>query len=78
MAKVEYRVREAKRFIVTRYEESDGGRTGSCVQKGTYDSAELAHEVAYALCRHEHQLSGEPVGSMAFIYPDPSRTAGTP
>jgi hypothetical protein len=66
--KVEYRVRPVTRFVVTRYHQSDDGSEVST--KGTYDNAHVAYEVAYALCKAEHDASGEPLGSMAFIYPD--------
>ena len=65
---VEFKVRKVTKYIVTRY-ESDG-RTGSSTQHGTHDSGETAYHVAYALCKAEHDRSGEPVGSMNFIYPD--------
>ncbi|MDX3926752.1 MAG: hypothetical protein QHC90_13235 [Shinella sp.] len=64
---VEYRVKETKRYIVTRYE--DNGTTGSCSQVGEYASGEVAYQFGYAMCRQEHIKSGEPVESMNYIYP---------
>ena len=72
--KVEYRVRSVTKYIVTRYEES-GNADGLAVcagstQHGTFENGETAYHVARALCRQEHVASGEPVGSMNFIYPN--------
>lgn len=68
---IEYRVREIKRYIVTRF---DGGSEDvpaqSCTQIGEYASGETAYQVGYAMCRQEHIKSGEPVGSINFIYPN--------
>jgi hypothetical protein len=64
---VEFRVKEIKRYIVTRHE--DNGTTGGTTQIGEYASGETAYQVGYAMCRHEHNASGEPVESMNFIYP---------
>ena len=67
--KVQYQVRTVSRFVVTRYEESDDARTGASETRGEYDNADVAFEVAYALCKSEHDASDEDVGSMNFIYP---------
>ena len=64
---VEYRVRPITRYIVTRYEATD--QSGSSTQHGTFEDGETAYHVAYALCRAEHDKSGEPVDSQKFIYP---------
>lgn len=64
---VEFKVRPAGRYIVTRYEDNANG-DGS-TQVGEYASAEVAYHVAYALCRTEHEKSGEPVDSKMFVYP---------
>jgi hypothetical protein len=73
---VEYRVREIKRFVVTRW-HSDGSAAG-VETKGEYSNYDTAYEVAYALCRSEHSASGEPPGSMNFIYPGAEPTSITP
>lgn len=65
---IEYRVRPVTRFVVTRYEGAENA--GSCVQVGEYPDKDVAFEVGYAMCRLEHDKSGEPVGSMNFIYPE--------
>lgn len=75
ITKVEYRIREVKRYVVTRYEwETDGASgtnpQGRSTQHGTFDNGEVAYQVAYALCRQEHHLSGEPIDSMNFKYPE--------
>lgn len=64
---IEYRVKRVERYIVTRSEQSEN--SGSVVQRGFYESPQIAYEVAYALCRAEHERSGEDPGSMNFIYP---------
>jgi hypothetical protein len=65
--KIEYRVREIKRYIVTRFE--DLGTTGGVTQHGEYLNEETAHEVAYALCRAEHERLGWPIGDARIQYP---------
>lgn len=69
---IEYRVKRVERFIVTRYEshETSGAlNTGGVSTLGEYPSGDTAYAVAYALCRQEHEKSGEPIGSMNFVYP---------
>lgn len=65
---VEYRVKRVERYIVTRFEGADH-RSGSVAQRGFYETPQVAYEVAYALCKAEHERSGEEPGSMNFIYP---------
>lgn len=64
---VEYRVLPVTRYIVTRSEQGDD--CGVVATQGQYENAETAHQVAYALCKAEHDRSGEPQDSMNFIYP---------
>ena len=61
---VEYRVRPVTRYIVTRFEDGAGS-----TQIGEYPSAETAHSVGYAMCDAERVRAGEPLDSMAFVYP---------
>lgn len=72
-SKVEYRVRPITRYVVTRFEESEpdseGRASASCSQKGIYENGEVAYQVAYALCKAEHDASGEPAESVNFSYP---------
>ena len=65
--KVEYRVKKTTRYIVTRFSETDNAR--GATQKGEYDNEEVAHEVAYALCRAEHEQLGWPIGDERIQYP---------
>lgn len=58
IAKTEFRVREIKRYVVTRYDEGDSGRNGTSIEKGTYDNYEIAFEVAYALAQAETEKLG--------------------
>jgi hypothetical protein len=68
--KVEYRVRPVTRYVVTRWHESDEGRTGGSESKGEYDSFEMAYEVAYALAKDEHDRLGYPPGDERVRYPN--------
>lgn len=69
MEKIEYRVRPVTRFIVTRFHETDGGRTGGTETKGEYENYDVAHEVAHALCKHEHAELGWPLDDDRIRYP---------
>lgn len=68
IGKIEYQVRQAPRFYVTRYHEGTDGSAG-CEAKGVYDNAEVAHEVAYALCKAEHDRLGFAPGDERVKYP---------
>ena len=67
--KLEYRVRPVTRYVVTRYEEDACHRSGTSSQCGEYDNADIAHEVAYALCKQEHDRLGYPPGDERIQYP---------
>ncbi len=67
--KIEYRVRPVTRYVVTRYHETDDGRTGGCETRGEFDSEAVAHDVAYALCKAEHDTLGYPPGDERVQYP---------
>lgn len=54
--KIEYRVRMVPRYFVTRYHETEN--CGGSETRGEYDNAAVAHEVAYALCKAEHDRLG--------------------
>lgn len=69
--KVEYRVREVTRYIVTRHYEDLSGTHGGTETKGEFDNSNVAFEVAYALCKDEHSRLGYPLDDMRIIYPDP-------
>lgn len=69
LGKIEYRVRTTTRYIITRYHENEGGNTGGVENKGEYDNGEVAYEVAYALCKAEHDRLGLPIGDDRIIYP---------
>lgn len=49
--KVEYRVREVTRYVVTRYYES--GKVRLSATRGEFENLDTAQRVAYALCRVE-------------------------
>lgn len=67
-AKLEYRVRSAPRYFVTRFHETVDGSAG-VETKGVYDSIEVACEVAYALCKAEHDKLGFAPGDDRIVYP---------
>lgn len=68
MDKIEYRVRMVPRYVVTRYGQSALCAGGS-ETRGEYDNAEVAFEVAYALCKAEHERLGWPPGDERIQYP---------
>lgn len=68
-AKLEYRVRSAPRYFVTRFHETVDGAAG-VETKGVYDSQEVACEVAYALCKAEHDKLGFAAGDERIVYPE--------
>lgn len=80
MKQVEYRVRPVTRYIVTRAEMvrfvgTDDtpvhtvGSSGSVAGRGEYPNADTAYEVAYALCKAEHDAAGTPLDDKGFVYP---------
>lgn len=70
IGKIEYRVKKTDRYIVTRYHEDAAGTFGGVETKGEYENGEVAFEVAYALCRAEHERFGFPPGDMRIQYPE--------
>jgi hypothetical protein len=69
VTKVQYRVTPITRYQITRYVED--GPTGGVEQRGEYNNSEVAYEVAYALCRAEHDRLGFPPGDERMVYPEP-------
>lgn len=67
--KVEYKVREVKRYVVTRYEEAQSGLTGGSSVHGNFDNYETAYHVAYALADSEQRRLGLPLDSLGVIFP---------
>lgn len=69
---IEYRVREVKRYIVTRYGigMAKGGFLQSS-QHGEFDNFETAYAVGYALCRAEQERLGWPLDDERISYPQP-------
>jgi hypothetical protein len=75
---VEYRVRPVVRYIVTRWEsgvttsddpQKSGASFGGCETRWEFENADTAYDVAYALCKAEHDASGEGLDSAKFTYP---------
>jgi hypothetical protein len=69
METIEYRVRPVTRYIVTRFAETADGCAGNSSKLGEYDNDGTAFEVAYALCRAEHERLGWPLGDERIKYP---------
>lgn len=69
ITKIEYRVREVTKYIVTRYHETASGVTGGSEVAGEYANADSAYDVAYALAQAEHRRMGWPVGDPRIQYP---------
>ncbi len=69
---IQYRVRPITRYVVTRFESHDDGNgreSGGSSERGQYDNAQIAFEVASALCKAEHDAAGTPPDDPNFIYP---------
>ena len=65
--KVEYKVVPITRYVVTRFEENENG--SACTERGKYDNPEMAWEVAYALCKMDHERMGYPEDDERIQYP---------
>jgi hypothetical protein len=64
---IEYRVRPANRYIVTRYQTDT---KGSALQTlGEFNNYDQAYGAAYALCKVEHDRLGWPPGDERIQYP---------
>ena len=72
MDTIEYRVRPVTRYVVTRYQSVDS--CGSVETRGEFDNEQSAYDVAYALCKTDHERIGWPVGDDRVKYPPPLRT----
>ena len=72
---IEYKVRPITRYVVTRYEthpdyaENQGAADARSVAKGEYQNADVAFEVATALCKAEHDVLGYGPGDERIKYP---------
>jgi len=74
ITKLEYRVRKVERYIITRYEEREEepgcAQAGSSSVRGEFSDANTAYEVAYALCKVEHEAHlGWPIDDERVQYP---------
>lgn len=70
---VEFRVREIKRYIVTKYErdvQNHPTRVAAASSvNGEYENFDTAYAVAYALAKTEHERLGYPIDDMRIQYP---------
>ena len=68
---IEYRVRPVTRYVITRFERADVGELerSSIRTLGEYDNAEVAYEVAYALCKADHERLAWPLDDARIQYP---------
>lgn len=67
MQTIEYRLRPVTRYVITRYEIDE--KLGGIRTVGEYCTHDTAFEVAYALCRAEHERLGWAPGDERIIYP---------
>jgi hypothetical protein len=65
--RVEYRVKPVTRYVITRYEKD--GKGSSVSTRGEYDNPDVAWEVAYALCKQDHERFGYPIDDERIQYP---------
>lgn len=70
IGKIEYRVIPINRYIVTRYEADTNGEGRGSEERGTYTSPDTAYEVAYALCKAEHERLGFALDDPRIRYPE--------
>lgn len=61
---IEYRLRPVTRYIVTRWQQDTGSST-----HGEFENPSVAYDVAYALCRQEHDRLGYARGDERIQYP---------
>lgn len=71
MERIEYRVRPVTRYMVTRWQADENGASAPRQMGTEYDNAQVAYDVAYALCKTEHERLGWPVGDDRIQYPEP-------
>ena len=76
LSKVEYRIVPTTRYIITKYTAHEDGRAGG-ETRGQYDNAEVVYEVAYALCKAEHDRLGWPAFDDRIQYPRDPRSCET-
>lgn len=67
--KVEYAVKPIIRYMITRYHELPNDEGAGCETRGEYDNPDVAWEVAYALCKQEHERLGYEPDDMRIQYP---------
>ena len=69
----EFKIRPVTRYIVTKYEttgpDENGKGSGKTSQVGEYNNPDVAYEVAYAVCRAEHERLGYMPGDERIQYP---------
>ena len=54
------------------------GNSGSCETRGEYENRDVAHAVAYALCKADHDRLGYGVDDPRIQYPVPEFTTERP
>lgn len=67
---VEYKIREVTRYVVTRWHTSGHNGSAGVETKGEFDNADMAYQVAYALCKDEHERLGYSIGDERIKYPE--------
>lgn len=64
----EFRVRPVTRYIVTSYHAATDGNASSRTH-GEFENPDTAYQVAYALCRQQHEQLGYAPGDERIQYP---------
>lgn len=77
--RVEYRIKEKPRYIVTRYESTVGDErgSGSLCEVGQFDNPDAAYAVGYAMAKHDHEKLGYPPADERIQYPRHPRAIGS-
>lgn len=68
---IEYRVREVTRYVVTKWHSESGpnGNSGGSETFNEFDNSASAYDVAYALCKIEHDKLGYALDDPRIQYP---------
>jgi hypothetical protein len=69
--KIEYRIKPVTRYFITRFERTSSGAcsVGGAVSGVHFDNAQTAYDVAYALCKADHERMGWPMCDERIQYP---------
>lgn len=69
--KTEFRIREVRRYIVTRFDHNEPGAQKASRQVGEFDTHDTAYAVGYAMAREEQNRRGYGPGDDRVQFPEP-------